>query len=69
MSTRCREFAEMTQGKPVTIERVSVADGRISVENTCKSPRSASLSVDDQASAREFVHCQGINVMRYNTLV
>jgi hypothetical protein len=69
MSTRCNEFTQMTRGKPVAIERVRVADGRTAVEDSFKSPPLASLSVDDQASAMEFVRCQGINVMRYNTLV
>jgi hypothetical protein len=69
MSTSCSEFTEMTQGKPVTIGRVRLADDRIAVEDSSKSWPLASLSADDQASAMEVVRCQGINAMRYNTLL
>ncbi len=69
MSTMCNEFIEMTQGKPATIGRVRLADGRTAVEDSSKSRSPASRSVDDQASAMEFVRCQGINAMRYNTLL
>jgi hypothetical protein len=69
MSTRCNEFIGMIQTKPVKVEHIRVADNRTAVGDSFKSRPLASLSVDDQASAMESVRCQGINAMRYNTLV
>ena len=68
MSTRCNELTKMTQSKPVEVEPIRVADGRIAVEDSFKSPPLASISADDQAFVMEFVHCHGINAMRYNIL-
>jgi hypothetical protein len=69
MNTRCNEFTEMVQIKPVYVEHIRVPDATIAVEDSLKSRPLAGLSVDDQASAMEFVHCQGVNGMRYNTLL
>jgi hypothetical protein len=59
----------MIQIKPVEVEHIRVADGRVAVEDSFKCRSLASLSVDDRASAMQFVHCHGINAMRYNTLL
>jgi hypothetical protein len=58
----------MIQGIIVEVENTRVADDRIAVEDSFKSPLLAGLSTDDQAFAMEFVHCHGINAMRYNIL-
>ncbi len=68
MSTRCNELTEMIQSKPVGVEHIRVADGRIAVEDSLESPPLARLSVDDQAFAMESVRCHGLNAMRYNIL-
>ncbi len=68
MSTMCNELTKMPQSKPVEVEHIRVADGRITVEDSPKSLRLAGLSVDDQAFAMESVRCHGINAMRYNIL-
>ena len=68
MSTMCNELTKMTQSKPVEIEHLHSADGRIAVEDSPKSPRLATLAAEDQAFAMESVRCQGINAMRYNIL-
>jgi hypothetical protein len=58
----------MAQSKPVEIEHLRLADGRIAVEDSPKSPPLVSLSVDDQAFEMESVRCHGIDAMRYNFL-
>ena len=68
MSTMCNELGEMTRSNPVEVEHIRVTDGRIAVEDSVKSRPLASPSIDKQASAVEFVRCQGINAMRYNIL-
>ena len=68
MSTRCNELTRMIQGTTVEVENTRVADGRIAVEDSFKSPPLTGLSTDDQAFAMEFVHCHGINAIRYNIL-
>jgi hypothetical protein len=69
MNTRCNEFTEMMQIKPVQVEHMRVADARTAVEDSLQSARLAGFSGDDQSSAVESVHCQGINAMTYNRLV
>ena len=66
MSTMCSELTKMTQSKPVEVEHIGLADGRIAVEDNFRYPRLASLSVDEQAFVMERVRCQAINAMRYN---
>lgn len=66
MSTRFNELTRMIQSITVEVENTRVADDRIAVEDSYKSPPLAGLSADDQAFAMEFVHCHGINAMRYN---
>jgi hypothetical protein len=68
VSTMCNELTNVTQGKPVEIEHIRVADGRIAVENDFERAPLASLSVDRQAFVTESVRCQAINAMRYNIL-
>ena len=68
MSTMCSELTKMTESKPVEVEHIRLADGRIAVEDHFRSPPLASLSVGKQAFVMESVRCQAINAMRYNIL-
>jgi hypothetical protein len=58
----------MIQGITIEVKNTRVAEDRIAVEDSFKSPPLAGLSTDDQAFAMEFVHCHGINAMRYSIL-
>ena len=66
MSTRCNELTRMIQSITVEVENTPVDDDRIAVEDSFKSPPLIGLSADDQAFAMEFVHCHGINTIRYS---
>jgi hypothetical protein len=49
----------MTQGKPVTIERVRVADSGIAIEGSFALPPLANLSAEDQVFVMAFMRCHG----------
>ena len=54
-----QELTRMTQGKPVTVERVRVTDEDIAIEGSFALPRLASLSAEDQVFVVAFVRCHG----------
>ena len=54
-----QELTKMTQGKPVTVERVRVVDEDIAIEGSFALPRLASLSAEDQVFVMAFVRCHG----------
>jgi len=49
----------MTQGKPVTVERVRVVDSDIAIEGSFTLPPLANLSAEDQVFVMAFVRCSG----------
>jgi hypothetical protein len=59
MTTEWNELTRMTQGKPITIERVRVIDSGIAIEGNFAPPRLASLSAEDQVFVMAFVRCHG----------
>jgi hypothetical protein len=59
MTTEWNELTKMTQGKPVTVERVRVVDSGIAIEGSFAPPPLASLSAEDQVFVTAFIRCHG----------
>lgn len=59
MTTEWNELTRMTQGKPVTVERVRVVDSGIAIEGSFAPPPLASLSAEDQVFVMAFIRCHG----------
>jgi hypothetical protein len=59
MITEWNELTKMTQGKPVTVERVRVVDSSIAIEGSFAPPPLASLSAEDQVFVMAFIRCHG----------
>ena len=59
MTTEWNELTKMTQGKPVTVERVRVVDSGIAIEGSFTLPPLASLSAEDQVFVMAFIRCHG----------
>jgi hypothetical protein len=59
MITEWNELTKMTQGKPVTVERVRVDDSGIAIEGSFAPPPLASLSAEDQVFVMAFIRCHG----------
>jgi hypothetical protein len=53
------ELTKMTQGKPVTVERVRLNDSDIAIEGSFSLPPLANLPPDDQVFVMAFVKCSG----------
>jgi len=54
-----QELTKMTQGKPVTVERVRLVDSDIAIESSFSLPPLANLSAEDQVFIMAFVRCHG----------
>jgi hypothetical protein len=59
MAKEWNELARMTQGKPVTVERVRVVDSGVAIEGSFTLPPLASLSAEDQVFVMAFMRCHG----------
>jgi hypothetical protein len=59
MTKEWHELTKITQGKPITIERVRLVDSDIAVEGSFSLPPLASLSAEDQVFVMAFVRCHG----------
>jgi len=59
MTTEWNELTKMTQGKPVTVERVRVVDSGVAIEGSFAPPPLASLSAEDQVFVMAFIRCHG----------
>ena len=59
MARDWQELTKMTQGKPVTVERVRVVDEDIAIEGSFALPRLANLSAEDQVFVMAFVRSHG----------
>ncbi|HEY78996.1 MAG TPA: DUF2089 domain-containing protein [Dehalococcoidia bacterium] len=59
MAKEWQELTKMTQGKPVTVERVRLADSDIAIEGSFTLPPLANLSAEDQVFVMAFVRCHG----------
>jgi hypothetical protein len=59
MAKEWHELTKMTQGKPVTVERVRLVDSDITIEGCFSLPPLANLSAEDQVFVMAFVRCHG----------
>ncbi len=59
MAREWLELTKMTQGKPVTIERVRLVDSDISIEGSFSLPPLTNLSAEDQVFVMAFMRCSG----------
>jgi len=59
MAREWHELTKMTQGKPVTVERVRLVDSDIAIEGSFTLPPLANLSAEDQVFVMAFVRCHG----------
>ena len=53
------ELMKMTQGNPVTVERVRLVNSDIAIEGSFTLPPLANLSAEDQVFVMAFVRCHG----------
>ena len=54
-----QELTQLTQGHPVVIERVRIADRDIAIEGSFELPQLARLEMDDQIFITAFVRSHG----------
>jgi hypothetical protein len=59
MAKEWHELTRMTQGKPITVERVRLVDSDIAIEGSFALPPLANLSAEDQVFVMAFVRCHG----------
>jgi hypothetical protein len=52
-------LTELTQGRPIVVERVRLADRDIAIEGAFELPRLAQLSAEDQVFVAAFVRSHG----------
>ena len=59
MAVDFQELTRLTQGRPLVIERVRLADADVAIEGRFELPPLAQLSADDQVFVAAFVRCHG----------
>ena len=59
MATEWQELVKLTQGKPVVVERVRMADSEVSISGSFELPALARLAPEDQVFIMAFVRCHG----------
>ena len=59
MTKEWHELTRMTQGKPITVERVRLVDSDIAIEGSFSLPPLAGLSAEDQIFVMAFVRAHG----------
>jgi hypothetical protein len=59
MAREWQELTRMTQGKPITVERVRLIDSDIAIEGSFTLPPLANLSAEDQVFVMAFMRCNG----------
>ena len=59
MAREWQELTKMTQGKPITVERVRLIDSDIAIEGSFTLPPLANLSAEDQVFVMAFMRCNG----------
>ena len=59
MAKEWHELTKMTQGKPITVERVRLVNSDIVIEGSFTLPPLANLSAEDQVFVMAFVRCHG----------
>lgn len=58
-TTDWQELTRLTQGEPLIVEQVRLADKDIAIEGRFELPQLARLSSDDQVFVTAFVRCHG----------
>jgi hypothetical protein len=53
------ELTQLTQGRPIVVERVRLADGDIAIEGSFELPQLARLDLDQQVFITAFVRSHG----------
>ncbi|MBA7670954.1 hypothetical protein ES703_79103 [subsurface metagenome] len=59
MPNEWSDLSRLTQGAPIVVERVRLADSGIAIEGEFELPPLARLSADDQIFVMAFVLCHG----------
>ncbi len=59
MNAHWEQLTRLTQGKPMVVERVRLAETGIAVEGAFELPPLASLPSEDQVFVAAFIHCHG----------
>ena len=59
MNKDWQELTRLTQGKPVVVERVRLAESGIAIEGSFELPYLARLSTEDQVFIAAFIECHG----------
>jgi len=59
MAREWLELTKMTQGKPITVERVRLVESNIAIEGSFSLPPLANLSAEDQVFVMAFIKCSG----------
>jgi hypothetical protein len=54
-----QELTQLTQGRPIVVERVRLADKDIAIEGSFELPQLARLAMDDQVFITAFVRSHG----------
>lgn len=54
-----QELTKLTQGRPIVVERVRLADRDIAIEGSFELPQLAQLSSEDQVFVMAFIRCHG----------
>jgi hypothetical protein len=54
-----QELTQLTQGRPIVVERVRVADKNIAIEGSFEIPQLARLAMDDQIFITAFIRSHG----------
>jgi hypothetical protein len=52
-------LTELTQGRPIVVERVRLEDRDVAIEGAFQLPKLAQLSAEDQVFVAAFVHTHG----------
>jgi hypothetical protein len=59
MAREWQELTQLTQGQPIVVERVRIADKDIAIEGSFELPELARLSMEDQVFITAFVRSHG----------
>jgi hypothetical protein len=59
MAKEWHELTKMTQGRPVTVERIRLVDSDIAIDGRFTLPPLANLSAEDQVFVMAFMRCHG----------
>jgi hypothetical protein len=59
MPNEWSELTRLTQGAPIVVERVRLADSNVAIEGEFELPPLARLSAEDQVFVMAFVRCHG----------